>query len=163
VSYSPLYANHPASANNLAIFADCPHCFNRILKTDFEAIGNFRVWIWVCCITELLEVFNCDTVFIWGVAKNDNVEGFSGLERSSSLRCLCHRGIKVQILHRLSDKSQGTKDKIPTERWRYDGLPLFVTPNISLTDAMGGASSSDVWRCLGTRDGINVVGRELKG
>jgi len=104
MAYSPLHANHPASANNLAIFADCPHCFSGILKTYFEAIGNLRIWIWVCCIAELLEVFNCDTVFIWGVAKNDNVEGFSGLVRSS-LRCLCHRGIKVRILHRLSDRS----------------------------------------------------------
>ena len=56
-----------------------------------------------------------------------------------------------------------TKGKIPTERWRYDGLPVYVTFNISLTDAIGGASSSDVWRCLGTRDEINVVRRELKG
>lgn len=104
VSYCPLHTNHPASANNLAIFADCPHCFNGILKPDFEAIGNLRVWIRVCCIAKLLEVFNCNTVFIWGVAKNDNVEGFSGLVRSS-LRCLRHRGIKVRILHTLSDIS----------------------------------------------------------
>jgi hypothetical protein len=49
------------------------------------------------------------------------------------------------------------KGKIPTERWRYDGLLVYVTPEISLTDVVGGASSSDVWRCLGTRDDISVV------
>ena len=43
------------------------------------------------------------------------------------------------------------KGKTQTERWRYDGLLLYVVLKISLTDVVGGASSSDVWRCLGTR------------
>ena len=105
MSHCPLHANHPASANNLAIFADCPHRFDGILKSDLEAIGNLRVWIWVCCLAVLLEIFNCDTVFIWRIAKNDNVEGFSDLVRSS-LRYLCHRGVKIRVLHRLSDKAR---------------------------------------------------------
>jgi hypothetical protein len=38
--------------------------------------------------------------------------------------------------------------KAPTDRWRYDGLSVYVAPRISLTEVVGGASSSNVGRCL---------------
>src|SRR5579863_8142790 len=65
--YCPLHAHHPASADDLAILTDCPHCFDGILETDFEAIGNLCVWIWVCRVAELLKVFHCNAIFIWRV------------------------------------------------------------------------------------------------
>src|SRR5260221_11162146 len=45
--YSPLHAHHPASADDIPVLTDCPHCFNGILETNFEAIGNVHVWIWI--------------------------------------------------------------------------------------------------------------------
>lgn len=101
--YCPLHAHHPASADDLAIFTDCPHRFDRIFETDFETIGNLRVWIWVCCLAELLEVFHRNAVFIWGVTKNDNVDVFSGLVRGG-LGYLHRRRIKVGRLGKLSDR-----------------------------------------------------------
>jgi hypothetical protein len=76
-SYRPLDTNHPASTDDLSIFTNCPHRIDRIFETNPEAIGNLRIWIWVCCLAKLLEVFNSDAVFIWRVAKNDNVERFN--------------------------------------------------------------------------------------
>ena len=61
---------------------------------------------------------------------------------------------------KLSDRNQEIKGRTPTERWRYAGLPVYETPKISLTDAVGGASSSDVGRCLGTKDRISVVDKK---
>jgi hypothetical protein len=102
--YCPLHAHHPASTNDFAIFTDCPHRFNGILKADFKAISDLHVWIRVCCLAELLEVFHRNAVFIWGVTKNDNVEEFGGLVRGG-LGCLYRRRFKVGRLRKLSDRS----------------------------------------------------------
>jgi hypothetical protein len=144
VSYRPLHTDHPASANDLAIFADGPHRFHRKLETDFEAIGDLRVWIRVRCLAELLEIFDCDAVFIWRISKNDNVEWFSSLVWSS-LGCSRHLRIKVRGLRKFVRQGLQEMGRVaPTERWRYDGLSVYVAFKISLTEAVGGASSSNV-------------------
>lgn len=77
--YCPLHAHHPASADDIPVLTDCPHRFNGIFETNFEAIGNLYVWIWICRLAELLEVFYCNAVFIRRVTKNNDIEGFGGL------------------------------------------------------------------------------------
>ena len=52
-----------------------------MFKADPKAVGDVRVWIWVRCLAKLLEVLNGNTVFIWGVAEDDNIEGLKSLMR----------------------------------------------------------------------------------
>ena len=148
VSHSQLYAEHPASADDLAIFTDGPHCIDRVFEANPEAIGNLRVWIWVCCLAKLLEVFNSDAVFIWRITKNNNVEGLRRGVWRILRRSRWSQRIEVCDLQKLSDRGPGMKVTVLTERWRYAGLSVYVAFKISLTDAVGGASSSEVCLCL---------------
>jgi hypothetical protein len=52
-----------------------------MFKADLEAVGDFRVWIWVRCLAKLLEVLNGNAVFIWRVAEDNNIEGLKTLMR----------------------------------------------------------------------------------
>jgi hypothetical protein len=77
----PLGPDHPAPADDLAIFTDSPHRLTGMFEADLEAVGDFRVWKWVRCLPKLLEVLNGHAVFIWGVTEDDNIERLKSLMR----------------------------------------------------------------------------------
>ncbi len=81
MTHRPLDPDHPAPADDLAIFTDSPHRLTGMFKADLEAVGYLRVWIWVRCLAKLLEVLNGNAVFIWGVAEDDDIEGLKSLMR----------------------------------------------------------------------------------
>ena len=81
MTHRPLDPNHPAPTDGLTIFTDCPHRLSRVFEADLEAVGDLRVWIWVRCLAELLEVLNGNAIFIWGVAEDDDIERFESLMR----------------------------------------------------------------------------------
>ena len=78
ITYRPLYANHPATANNISIL---PNGSQRICRIDVpqpKAICNLCVCIRFSALADAPEVFYRDAVFVWWEAEDNNLQGLRG-------------------------------------------------------------------------------------
>lgn len=85
-THGVFHTDHPAPANNFPILPHRTHRICRVFVGYPETIHDLGVQVGVGAFANLFEVFDGDAVLVCGVAKDDYVDGFSGVRRGGGGR-----------------------------------------------------------------------------
>lgn len=72
-TYSPFDTHHPGSPQHFPVSPDRTHCLPGVTESNSKCVDNLCIGIRLGARSERSEIFYGEGIFVWWIAKDDDV------------------------------------------------------------------------------------------